>query len=189
MIVQVFCQQPNHLQTVQYKYPQFEESFRQMLKDAENTADLTKGSTQSSSRTKVRQTLCPHEVDLAVSIKLAPNRHEARVASVAQAYSRKQGSRGEDTAHASSTADGDEADSDSSLSGSSSDPNLAGKANGTGGHLYNSEKHDIQNGDAKASNGAFNTAAFSKKFSAKRPPGGKVLLSKKVLTSNKSQLV
>lgn len=72
LIVQVLCQQSNHLQTVQYKYPQFEESFRQMLKDAENTADLTKGSTQSSSRTKVRQTPCPYKVDLAVSTKLAP---------------------------------------------------------------------------------------------------------------------
>lgn len=40
---------------MQFKYPQFEESFRQMLKDAENMADLTKGSTQPVSRTKVIQ--------------------------------------------------------------------------------------------------------------------------------------
>lgn len=73
----------------------------------------------------------------------------------------------------SSTADGDEADSDSSLSGSSSDPNLVGKANGVGGDLYNSEEQDM-NGDVPSSNGAFDTAALGKKFSAKRPPGGKV---------------
>ena len=43
---------------LQFKYPQFEESFRQMLKDAENSADLTKGSVQSAGRTRVTQLFC-----------------------------------------------------------------------------------------------------------------------------------
>lgn len=77
----------------------------------------------------------------------------------------------------SSTADGDEADSDSTLSGSSSDPNLVGKANGAGGNLkinHEEQAADDQNGDAPAGNGAFNTAALDKRFSGKKPPGGKV---------------
>ena len=41
--------------TMQFKYPQFEDSFRHMLKDAENSADLTKSSSQSGSQAKVVQ--------------------------------------------------------------------------------------------------------------------------------------
>lgn len=70
-------------------------------------------------------------------------------------------------------ADGDDADSDSTTSGSSAD--LVGKANGAGGEaIANAKSVAKQNGNVASSNGAFDTSAFSKKFSAKRPPGGKV---------------
>ena len=38
---------------LQFKYPQFEESFQQMLKDAEKSADLTKGPVRSAGRSRV----------------------------------------------------------------------------------------------------------------------------------------
>ena len=93
-----------------------------------------------------------------------------------QAYNRKQGHREANNQQVSSTADGDEADSDSTSSRSSSDINVVGKANGAGGDLHASEQQTErqQTQTNSAANGAFNTAALSKKFSANRPPGGKV---------------
>ena len=38
---------------LQYKYSSFEDSFRQMLKDAENSADVSKRSSQPALSTKV----------------------------------------------------------------------------------------------------------------------------------------
>ena len=92
-----------------------------------------------------------------------------------QAYNRKQGHRETISQQVSGTADDDEADSDSTSSRSSSDMNVAGKANGAGGGMHtNEQQSDKEQFATSAASGAFNTAAISKRFSGKRPPGGKV---------------
>ena len=92
-----------------------------------------------------------------------------------QAYNRKQGTASSDGQQA-NTGEDDEADSDSTSSGSSA--NLVGKTDGAGGKVSgNANKQSAAaNGDNATSNGstgAFDTSAIKSKLS-KRPPGGKV---------------
>lgn len=135
----------------QFKYKAFEESFQQMLKDAESSADVSKRSVQPATRTK--------------------------------AYNRKQHNSGSGTQSAGKGED-DEAGSDSSTSGSSSDLQLVGKANGAGGEVTGNTAttNTVSSDDAASVNGAagaFDTSAMKTKLSVKRPPGGK--MSKKAL--------
>ena len=92
-----------------------------------------------------------------------------------QAYNRKQGTASSD-GQQTNTGEDDEADSDSTTSGSSA--NLVGKTDGAGGKVSsNADKQSAAaNGDTATSNGstgAFDTSAIKSKLS-KRPPGGKV---------------
>ncbi len=92
-----------------------------------------------------------------------------------QAYNRKQSTSGLGVRQASKGGD-DDADSDSTTSGSSTDLQTAGKANGAGGeeHSNTTDQFAASNSSAGESNGAFDTSAIKSKLSVKRPPGGKV---------------
>lgn len=92
-----------------------------------------------------------------------------------QVYGRKHGIASSDEQQAGKGQD-DDADSDSTTSGSSAD--LVGKANGAGGDsLSSTEKHHAVDSNPAANDNsatAFDTTAIKNKLSVKRPPGGKV---------------
>ena len=145
-----------------------------MLKDAEESADISKHSVQPATRTKVITctlfggVLRSHAV-LRVVECLTPYFGSL------QAYNRKQSKNSSGAQQASKGDDDDDADSDSTVSGSSTD--LVGKAKGAGGKVNNSVTDAVSNGNTVSSNGttgAFDTSAIKSKPSIKRPPGGKV---------------
>ncbi len=93
-----------------------------------------------------------------------------------QAYNRKQSTSGSGVRQASKGED-DDADSDSTTSGSSTDLQTAGKANGAGEERSNTtDQFAASNSSAGENNGAFDTSAIKNKLSVKRPPGGKVTI-------------
>lgn len=97
---------------------------------------------------------------------------------ILQAYNRKQSNSGH-AAQQTSQGEDDDADSDSTTSGSSTDVQLGGKANGAGGKVKSTatDQFTASNGDAASSNGAtgaFDTSVIKNKLNVKRPPGAKV---------------
>ena len=89
---------------MQFNYSNFEESFRQMLKEAESSADISKHAVKPAARTKVvclTSTCCSDLVH--------GSQHKLTAVCSVQAYNRKQGSAGNDDLQADKGED-DEAD-------------------------------------------------------------------------------
>ncbi|KAL3151898.1 hypothetical protein ABBQ38_012859 [Trebouxia sp. C0009 RCD-2024] len=128
----------------QFKYKSFEDSFRHMLKDAENSADISKHPTQAMSSTKAYS-----------------RKQGNRGADTAQISSKGD----DDEADSDSTTSASSSDlqqvGKANGAGGNKDQSMQ-KANAT------------TTGVTASSNGAFDTSAMKNKLNVKRPPGGKM---------------